>query len=328
MPSPAQTLRLLTAYALAHDIASSSMVRALWLLSDASTDCLTRALQVIGSLRHSRAELGNKPLDHMERRVRDEFRCWALHIVRRFPGFPGYPSSFVRPTLFPGRTTTASLYPPPSPAERQTKPWLEDLPRLIFLNDMGDALSAAISFEELHREIVAPCSTTAGARHIWLWLSKRPARMAEFSRWLESQGVSWPKNLVPMTSPMTAGYARAATALLEIPAEAYGFSAEPWDTWVELPEELFTPRAWFILGGESGGAARLHPFQLEWARRLRDQVAERSGSFFLKQLGRYAYDGGERFHTGDLDGGEWDQWPHDLRIRQWPEAFRHLTSTT
>ena len=37
---------------------------------------------------------------------------------------------------------------------RPQKPWLNGLPRLIFVSDMGDALSEAISFQYLLAEVI------------------------------------------------------------------------------------------------------------------------------------------------------------------------------
>lgn len=317
-------MRGLSAYAAEHDIASPAFVAILWARTPAMTNSLTRALAVVEMLREQRPDL-RAALRTMERATRDKFPCWSGNLTRRFEGKnPAYPLAFEIPTLFPGRTTAASLYPPPTETERIHKPWLHGLPRLIFVNDMGDALSKSIEFESLRTEIIEPCTTPAGSRHIWLWLSKRPHRMAEFHVWLGQQGLVWPRNLIPMCSPINAGYARAATALLDIPAAAHGYSVEPWDSWVDLPKELFRPNAWFILGGGSQAGAK--PFDLMWARRLRDQVGEFGGEFFLKQLGRHAVDNGAIYHTRDLHGGDWQEWPRDLRVRDCPHVFRHLTS--
>ncbi len=85
--------------------------------------------------------------------------------------------------------------------------------------------------------------------------------------------------------------------------------------------------AWVIVGGESGRGAR--PFDLAWARSLREQCAAASVPLFVKQFGANAYDGdGEvggdpttgRIDLADSHGGDITEFPADLRIREFPEA--------
>lgn len=83
---------------------------------------------------------------------------------------------------------------------------------------------------------------------------------------------------------------------------------------------------WVICGGESGADAR--PFNLAWARNLRDQCKEAAAPFFMKQLGRRP----EETVTAPRDGHKWQravplkdkkggdpaEWPEDLRIQEVP----------
>lgn len=88
---------------------------------------------------------------------------------------------------------------------------------------------------------------------------------------------------------------------------------------------------WVIVGGESGTTAR--PFDLAWARAIRDQCAEAGVPCFVKQLGARAEDASNgiagRFaqipdealplvshRLKDAHGGDMDEWPVDLRVRQ------------
>ncbi len=96
---------------------------------------------------------------------------------------------------------------------------------------------------------------------------------------------------------------------------------------------------WAIQGGESGSKAR--PFDLAWARSMREQCRAAGVPFFLKQLGAYVrgedsdhlypfnvggctYDRRriyDRFGERDLHGGDESEWPADLRgCRAFPEA--------
>jgi protein gp37 len=69
---------------------------------------------------------------------------------------------------------------------------------------------------------------------------------------------------------------------------------------------------WVIAGGESGPGAR--PCDLAWLRDLRVQCADARVACFIKQLGAVA---GRELGAGPK-GGDWDAWPADLRVREYP----------
>jgi protein gp37 len=71
---------------------------------------------------------------------------------------------------------------------------------------------------------------------------------------------------------------------------------------------------WVIIGGESGPGAR--PMELDWARSMVEQCESSGVAPFVKQLG--AIRGREL--GSDSHGGNWDDWPADLRIRKFPDA--------
>lgn len=82
---------------------------------------------------------------------------------------------------------------------------------------------------------------------------------------------------------------------------------------------------WAIVGGESGGKAR--PFDISWARSILDQCKAASVPVFLKQLGakvlgRECEHGrdGKPCSFEDRKGGDWNEWPDDLRVRELPNA--------
>ncbi len=86
---------------------------------------------------------------------------------------------------------------------------------------------------------------------------------------------------------------------------------------------------WIIVGGESGPGAR--PFDIEWAREIIRQCKAAGVPVFVKQLGANPiYEAQFRPYSGvpvidkkilelyDSKGGNWDEWPSDLRIREFP----------
>lgn len=131
--------------------------------------------------------------------------------------------------------------------------------------------------------------------------------------------------------------------LLECPAAVRFLSAEPLLEPVDLrlgqseglptDDEPFRERAdllhWVIAGGESGGRAR--PCDVGWIRSLVRQCGDAGVACFVKQLGarpktnhQTRPEGEGSYWTHMLKhpkGGDIDEWPEDLRVRQYPEQF-------
>jgi protein gp37 len=214
----------------------------------------------------------------------------------------------------------ASRWAPVSQREVEGKPWLQGLPRLTFISDMGDALSNSVPFPFLKNEIIDAVSSDSGRRHVWLWLSKRPARMAEFGRWLLAQGVAWPKNLVAMTTVTSQDTAGRVQELRSVPSRFKGLSCEPMFS--ELSLDL-TGIDWVIVGG--GSDIYAEPFHVEWALKLRDACRDARSAFFFKQLGRNSFFKENPLKLVDQHGGDWDEWPElDWKTRETPSGFSGL----
>ena len=206
-------------------------------------------------------------------KIEEKFKCYAgtLHMARGVtpPLFneainKGHARVFEHPQKFPGRMAMAAKW-----SDHRNKPdsqpsWLSGLPRLIFISDMGDALSDSIDFKFLKSEIIDNVTSPDGHRHIWFWLSKRPRRMAEFARWLRDEhDLSWPDNLVAMTSVTNRATRSRIDDLRKVPAKLRGLSVEPLIEEVSLDLDGID---WVIVGGESGKHAR--PFDLAWAKKI------------------------------------------------------------
>jgi protein gp37 len=251
--------------------------------------------------------------------------CYAgkLHTLRR--GRPGYAPTFEEVTLFPGRMAEAASLPNLNGLARPQKPWLDDLPRLIFVSDMSDALSKVASFSYLHAEVIATVTGRQGRRHQWLWLTKLPKRMAEFSDWLAKGGRPWPPNLWAGTSITTQGTTIRIDPLLKVGNDQtiHFLSVEP--QWQAIDLRKWLPRLhWVIQGGESGSKKakdimqQPHEFKMEWAYDLRQQCKDTNVPYFLKQLGSNVTRRDKPFPLADSHGGDWAEWPKPLRVREMP----------
>jgi protein gp37 len=102
--------------------------------------------------------------------------------------------------------------------------------------------------------------------------------------------------------------------LIKTPAEVRFLSMEPLIEPVFLGRQNLKHISWVIIGGESGPNAR--PFNLEWARSLRDQCQEAGVKYFLKQLGSNPWDKNQKLKLQDRKGGNIEEWPENLRIRE------------
>lgn len=137
--------------------------------------------------------------------------------------------------------------------------------------------------------------------------------------------------------------------LRTIPARVRFLSIEP--LLEDLGEINLAGIGWVIVGGESGHGARF--CRPEWIRSIRDQCRAAGVACFIKQLGanivtrndmvedtfsdgecgwpdvevehqingfREDYQGADcRVRLHDKKGGDWSEWPEDIRIREFPK---------
>lgn len=229
--------------------------------------------------------------------------CYAgtLQTSRLAKSLPNlYSSDFSKVSMIPGRFAQAASWSDLRGTARPEKPWLNGLPRCIFVGDMGDFLSGEVTDEFLERELLGAIRSKQGQRHFWMLLTKRPRRLAELS---EKWG-GLPDNVMAMTTLTSQANAKHRVCdLLEVRAKWRGLSCEPllgplnlFDVDGEISVEMQrrNPRVigypadfidWVIAGGESGKEAR--PMRPDWLRRLRDECSETGVPFFFKQWGEW-----------------------------------------
>lgn len=82
---------------------------------------------------------------------------------------------------------------------------------------------------------------------------------------------------------------------------------------------------WIIVGGESGNNAR--GFDLAWARSAVDQCKYAGVPVFVKQMGSRPFDSfylssveDQPLHLRDSKGGDMDEWPVNIRVREFPPS--------
>jgi protein gp37 len=276
--------------------------------------------------------------------------CYAgsLHEDRLAKSLPAlYAPDFTEVRLAPGRMAKAAAWSDLRGKERPGKPWLNGLPRLVFVGDMGDMFSADVPFKYLAREIIETAESAKGRRHIWMLLTKQAKRAYDFAVWLHERGVKWPENVwqgVSVTGEKTKRRAEIASCH---PAPVKFLSVEPMLGLVGFSRSLLLNFQLVIVGGESSqGGHQPRPFNLSGLRAILRDCREAGVSAFVKQLGQHVVSRNdevadwfgecghlqlaptERFQgaTGrvhgfrDGHGGDWNEWPADLRVREFPNV--------
>jgi protein gp37 len=168
----------------------------------------------------------------------------------------------------------------------------------------------------------------------WLLLTKRPSNIARFT----GHGFGPPMNVWFGTTveDRRNGIPRI-DVLRKLPYQRIRFlSIEPLIE--DLGDVDLRGIDWVILGGESGHGAR--PFEAAWVRKLIIQARSAGAAPFVKQFGARPLEldaltdtwpqpgtqftgngvGGYFVHLRDKKGGTPEEWPEDLRVREFPRA--------
>ena len=261
--------------------------------------------------------------------------CYAETFAERWRGVPGHPYE---------QGFDLRLVP-----EKLDEPLRKTKPHAYFVNSMSDLHQDGVPHEFLR---VAYAVMQAAPRHIFMVLTKRAERMRDDLSALRDDrgdvprlpgGLALPRFMVgdtPVPPNVWLGvsvedrkYGLPRVDILRtIPAAVRFLSVEP------LLEDLgdfdMTGIHWVIVGGESGHKSR--PFDLAWARRIRDQCKEQVVPFFFKQTGDRPVEWREA--KRDSEGNVFGEGvhvplshltkrtaradlPRDLDIREWPRCI-------
>jgi protein gp37 len=213
--------------------------------------------------------------------------------------------------------------------DRLDQPLRWKKPRRIFVVSMGDLFHEDVKGDWMWRVLDAAYDSPSYHRHTYIFLTKRPKRMAdEMDNWMRQHALSsLPKRWwLGVTAENQQAADERIPILLQIPAVVKFVSIEPMlgpidivpyigylthececgfhrdemhifpmgSNWL-CPEcgKMTTNReaiSWVIVGGESGPGARpMHP---GWARSIRNQCQESGTPFFFKQWGGWTAEKG------------------------------------
>jgi protein gp37 len=237
--------------------------------------------------------------------------CYAKTLAKRLKamGNPRYQNDGEEPTSGPGFKFTVHW-------DKLDKPERFPAGARVFVNSMSD--------------VFHPEAPTEAIQLIWkaaahqpdvdfLILTKRPERMRAHLVSQDFKGQMPLPNVWLGVSIENRGTRDRVDLLRETPAALRFVSAEPLlmglhgipnrrrgfrsSYWAVPP--LYLDRVdWLIVGGESGPGAR--PMDPDWARWLLVQCRKQGVAYFMKQMG------------GRYPGGELEDFPEDLRVRELP----------
>lgn len=185
-------------------------------------------------------------------------------------------------------------------------------PAMFFVNSMSDLAHEDMPAEWFARIWAVMAEAARAHGHIFQALTKRPGNLR---RLFDVIGVRDP---VPgiwlgVSAEDERRWDERVPILRDIPAVIRWVSAEPQLAAINRDVRGIDG---VVQGGESG--ARSRPFDLAWARLMRERCREAGAAYFLKQLGDTPNNGGRPRRTRARKGSDPAEWPADLCVRQWP----------
>ena len=201
------------------------------------------------------------------------------------------------------------------PALDQPLRWAR--PRMIFVNSMSDLAHEDMPVAWFARIWQAMTAARQQRGHIFQVLTMRPANLA---RLLRAIGVTRP---VPgiwlgVSAEDERRWDERVPLLKDIPTVVPWVSVEPQ---LELIDRDPRGLDWIVVGGESGKPrSKARSYDAQWGRVMRDHCRAASVPFFMKQLGSFAVDGNRPLPTKHYAGADPEEWPADLRVREYPAA--------
>ena len=213
--------------------------------------------------------------------------CYAERFAERFRGVPGHPFE---------NGFDLTLRP-----ERLEQPLRWRRGRMIFVNSMSDLFHKKVPATFIDQVFD---TMELATWHTFQVLTKRSSRMRDYLR-KRYATIHPPAHIWMGVSVEDRRGAARIAHLRDAPSAVRFLSVEPLVGPVGQVD--LTGIHWVIAGGESGPHARV--MHIDWAREIRDVCHDANVPFFFKQWG------GIRPKTGgrELDGREWNEWPHSWR---------------
>ena len=166
----------------------------------------------------------------------------------------------------------------------------------VFVNSTSDLFHEDVPFEFIDSVMG---SITSRPDITFQVLTKRPERALSYQAY---RTISLPGNLWLGVSVEIGLYRERIDILRQIQTRTRFISFEPLIG--DVGDLNLSGISWVIIGGESGPHHR--PMNIEWARNIAIQAKAQNVAIWMKQLG------------GFRPGGNIEDFPEDLRIREFP----------
>lgn len=174
----------------------------------------------------------------------------------------------------------------------------------VFCNSMSDLFEPRADLEGVRKELFDTIGKTDWLNY--LLLTKHPNRIKL------PDGFD-PKNVWWGTSVGVDKSRWRIPKIAAVPGQHHFLSIEPMLE--PLPNIDLTGISWVVVGGESGFLKNVRPCKIEWIEGIVDQCKNAGVPVFVKQLGVLT---AKHLKLVDSKGGNIDEWPEHLRIRQFP----------
>ena len=235
--------------------------------------------------------------------------CYAEKIAGRFCG-NGQPYEGIAINTSKGARWTSKVA---LTEEHLNDPIRGTRPRDIFVNSMSDLFHENLSYEEIKKIFsVMSCSS----QHTFQILTKRAERLEEFGKKLFEEGF-WRSNIWMGVSVENKDYLYRLEHLKNTPAMNKFVSFEPLLNRLGDIKKYLNGIDWVIIGGESGPDARI--CDISWITEIVEQCQELKVSCFVKQMGQKAVNNGTPVKFVHFKGGNPEEWPENLKIREMPK---------
>lgn len=222
--------------------------------------------------------------------------------------------------------------------KRNAEKKLEPYGSRVFVCDMSDLFHEKVPFEYIAAVFGA---MACAPRSLFYVLTKRADRAVEFSRWLAINGGPTYRiardTIEYGLSPEVADQAADAANTWPLPNVAFGVTCEDRRygvprldllrkfparyRWASIEPQLeslagvdFSGLDWIANGGEAHREGA-RPFDLQWAREVRDAARKAGALYFCKQLGDNVMENGVPLEFGKK-GNVFERFPPDLQIRE------------
>jgi protein gp37 len=207
------------------------------------------------------------------------------------------------------------------PALDQPLRWAR--PRMIFVNSMSDLAHEDMPAEWFGRIYRAMVEAQQARGHIFQVLTKRPENLIAL---LAAIGVTRPPAGIwfGVSAEDERRWDERVPLLGDIPTAVPWVSVEPQ---LELIDRNPKGLGWVVIGGESGKPkSKARAFDAEWARLMIKRCRRARVPVFMKQLGSFAHDGDRRLEPRHYAGADPEEWPAELRVREYPVPVAAMAS--